>query len=553
MATVTPSRSSSAPAPTPPEPRERRPGRVWWRAYRHHLRLLRNMAIAWIVVLGGIGAGVVATFEDRLPTEADRQAAAAAEGVPTFEALLGRLVEVGTVDGFTLSRWGVLLIAVAVWGMLAAGRLLRGAEERGHVEPLRAGALSPRGLLGSAVAAMLTWFAIFAVVVGAGHSAAGMDPATSWALGATLGLLAASFAAVGALASQMVASRRWAMTVTGAVLGLALVGRVFAASAATPDWVWWTTPLGWTGFLHPVDEAQLTVVGAFAALAVVLLAAAFALARRDLHAGVVGGVERSVTQPRPVGDQLGLSTRLTSRAVSGWAAVLAGFAFLFSLMAADFADVMVDAPEGAAVLERMGYPAIDTPEGVLAVALGLFFFVGVALFAAAQTAAMREEEASWRIEHLLARPVGRTRWLATRTLAAAIGIVVLSLAIALALWAGTALGGAALAIDDALLAGINLIPAAVLFLGLGVLLLGLAPRLTAALAYGLVIAAFLLDFVGALLDLPEAALELSPFHHLASVPAVDFEPTAAAIMLVIGVVFAVVGVAAFRRRDLKEA
>jgi putative exporter of polyketide antibiotics len=60
---------------------------------------------------------------------------------------------------------------------------------------------------------------------------------------------------------------------------------------------------------------------------------------------------------------------------------------------------------------------LDTPEGMLA---ATFFFVTVLLAAAAagQAAALREEEATWRIEHLLARPLGRVRWLATRTLAA---------------------------------------------------------------------------------------------------------------------------------------
>ena len=554
MSIATPSRPAATPAPGPPVPSTRWPGRAWWRAYRHHLRLLRGTAAAWTLVLTGIGAGVVATFEDRLPTEVERAAADALEGVPAFEALFGRFVQPGSLEGFVLSRWtGMFAIFVAVWGMLAATKLLRGAEDAGHAEALRAGALSPRGLLGAAAAAMLTWFALFAVAVGSAHAAAGMDTATSWALGGAMGLLAASFGAVGTLASQVAASRRRATRLAGVVLGAALAVRVLAAATATPDWVWWATPFGWIGFLHEADDARGAVFAAFAVMLVVVLAGAFTFARRDLHAGVVGGAEETVMRVRPVGGQLGLTGRLTGAAVVGWGAVLATAALLFTLLTDDFVAVTADMPEAAAVYEQMGYTALHTSEGFVALVLGWFFVVGVALFAAAQVAAIREEEASWRIEHLLVRPVGRVRWLTTRTLAATAGIAVLALAVGVAVWAGTALGGTALAVGDALLAGANLVPAALLFLGLGVLLFGLIPRLTAPLAYGVVIAAYLLDFVGPLLELPDALLDVSPFRHLAEVPVADLDITAALIMLGIGALAAMAGIAAFRLRDLKEA
>ncbi len=554
MGTTTPARPTATPPDRVVGVTPCSPFRVWWRVYRHHLRLLRSTAIAWTVVLAGVGAGVVATFEDRLPTEATRIAANALEGSPAFEAVFGRFVQPGSLEGFVLSRWtGMFAIFVAVWGLLAATKLLRGAEEAGHAEPLRAGALSARGLLGSAIAATLSWFALFAAAVGATHSAAGMDTATSWTLGATMGLLAATFAAVGMLSSQVVTTRRQASQLAGAVLAASLAVRVLAAATATPDGMWWTTPFGWIGFLHESDEARGAVFAAFSVILIVVLAVTFALAHRDLHAGIVDGTKQAVTPGRPVRGQLGLTARATAAPMVTWAAALATGAFVFALLADDFVAVVADMAESTAVYEQMGYTAMDTSEGFIALILGWFFFVGVALFAAAQVAAIREEEASWRIEHLLARPVGRVRWLVIRTVAAAVGIALLAMAVAAAVWAGTALGGSPLAVGDAVLAGVNLMPAALLFLGLGVLLFGLLPRLTAPLAFGAVIAAYLLDFVGPLLELPDALLDASPFRHLAPVPVIDVDVAAALIMLGIGVLAATAGVAAFRRRDLKEA
>jgi ABC-2 type transport system permease protein len=536
--------------PAPPAPRR---GGVWWRVFRHHLRLLRNASITWIVVLAGTGAGVVATFEDRVPTEADRQAAAALEGVPAFEALFGRFTDPGSLEGFVLARWGMFAILVAVWAMLAAVKVLRGAEEAGHAEPLRAGTLTPRRTLLAAVAALFTWYALLAVAIGIGHSAAGMDPATAWTLGGAMGLLAASFAGVGALASQVAASRQRAVRLAGAVLGVALAVRVLAAASGTPAWVWWTTPFGWAGFLHEVDQARPAVFGAFVSLVVLLVAAAVALARRDLHFGFVAAGDGGSVRAAPVGGQLRLAVRLTRASVLGWGAVLAAAAFAFAALAHDFAGLLADMPDATELYERMGYAALDTAEGIVTLVLGWFFVAGVALFSAAQIAAIREEEASWRIEQLLVRPVGRVRWLTTRTLAAAVGVIVISVAVAVAVWVGSAVGGPAIATVDAALVGINLIPAALLFLGLGILLHGLLPRLAGPLAFGLVVGAYLLDFVGPLLELPDAVIDLSPFRHLAPVPVADVDLVAAGIMLAVGITGTVIGLVAFRHRDLKEA
>ena len=523
--------------------------RVWLSAYVHHLRLLRPAAIAWIVILAGVGAGVVHTFEDRVGTEAERRALEAMEGVPVFELLSGRYVQVATVEGFTLSRWGMFALGVAVWGMTAGVGLLRGAEDAGHVEPLRAGLITPRALFIAALAAVVTTHAIFAVAIGLGHSKAGMDGATAWALGASMGLLAASFALVGALASQVAASRSRALALAASVLALALALRFTAAASGTPDWFWWTTPFGWVGHLHAVDEARAQVLLAFLALLAVLLVPALWLARRDLHAALVAAEARwqPRTSPR---DHVALARHLASGPTAAWSAAAAALSLLFGLLVGDFLAAMGDLPTSVQFLEQLGWLELDTAEGMLAMVF-MFPTLLLALFAATHAAAIREEEASWRIEHLLARPLGRTRWLLTQAFTAALAMAVVALCAAFAAWLGTLLSGTALAPDAALLMALNLMPLGLLVLGIGVGVLGLTPRLTAPATFGVVVAAFLLDFLGPLLNLPEALLDLSPFRHLAAVPAEPIALGPALVMLGIGVGAAALGVLAFRHRDLQ--
>jgi ABC-2 type transport system permease protein len=534
----------------------RSPAAVWWRTYRHHLRLLRNAAIAWILGLAGMGWGVAATFELRHGSEEELQALSEMVGVPAFEALAGRYVAPHTVEGLTLSRWGMFGILAAVWGMLAAAKLLRGAEEEGHVEPLRSGAITPRGLLSSALAALFTTHLVFMVAIGLGHTAGGMDPATSWATGGAIALLTASFATASALSSQLVASRRRAVTIVGTALGVALGLRVLAAASATPEWMWWTTPFGWIGFLHEIDESRGFVFLGFVLLLTVLLVATFVTARRDLHAGVIGAAGDGAVRRgprRPVGGQVGLAVRLTAAPARTWVIVVGLVALAFGLLARDFAEAAAALPATVEVVEQMGIVGLDTSAGIIAWTLSMFVALLVAVFVAGQVAAIRDEEATWRVEHLLARPLSRLRWLVTRVSVVGVATVVIALVAGIVAWFATVLVDVPITFVDGLLAGINVVPAALLVLGLGIGLFGLLPRLVVPLTYGFVVGAFALDFIGGLLDLPEWLLEFSPFRHLASVPAVDMDTGAALVMLAIGLLGAVIGVLAFTRRDLKEA
>jgi ABC-2 type transport system permease protein len=548
--TSPPSAVEAPPAVVAGEPRPL--PRVWWRTYLHHLRLLRNPSIAWISGLAGISMGVAATVDHRIGTEAERQALAAMEDVPAFMALQGRMVDVATVEGFTLARWGMFGILVAVWAMLAAVRLLRGAEESGHVELLRCGAITPRGLLGAVLASLFTVHAAFGTAIGVSHTAVGMDAATSWTLGGAAALLAATFAAAGALSSQLVATRRRAASLVGAFLGVTLGIRVFAAATATPDWVWWTTPFGWMGFLHEVDASRGAVFTGFLALVTVLAAAAFVFVRRDLHAGPLGHTDGVVRRSRPVGGQTSLAVRATVGATTTWAIVVATLSLAFGLLTRDFVDAVAELGTMVEVGRELFGMVLDTPEGMVG---ATFFFVAVllAVCAAGLGAAIREEEATWRLEHLLVRPLGRVRWLVTRVLVAAGGLLVIAIGGGVVAWAGTVASGASVGLGDAILAGVNVVPVAWLFLGVGVAILGIAPRLTAPLTYGLVVVAFLLDFVGPFLDPPAWVLDLTPFRHVASVPAVEMDVAASVVMLAIGLVGAGVGLLAFQRRDLKEA
>ena len=102
-------------------------------------------------------------------------------------------------------------------------------------------------------------------------------------------------------------------------------------------------------------------------------------------------------------------------------------------------------------------------------------------------------------------------------------------------------------------AGLNCLPAALLFLALAALAFAALPRESILVSYGLVLVAFLWELVGALVDAPAWTLDLSPFHHIGLVPVHAFRPGAALAMLAIAALATAIAVVVFERRDLTGA
>ena len=93
------------------------------------------------------------------------------------------------------------------------------------------------------------------------------------------------------------------------------------------------------------------------------------------------------------------------------------------------------------------------------------------------------------------------------------------------------------------------IPAVLLIGGLTAALIGWVPRLAAGgwLILGLSV---LLGQFGALLGLPQAVLDISPFSHIPALPAATMNWTPLLVLLLIAAAATASGVVGFRRRDV---
>src|SRR5581483_5050937 len=155
--------------------------------------------------------------------------------------LLGPISAIDTVGGYTVYKCYVFLTTIgAIWGLLAATRLLRGEEDTGRWQLVLAGGTrASRATLATLAALAGAVAIVFAGTVG-GTLLAARNPDVGFATGDALvyGLSIATapavFIALGALTSQLGRSRRVATGLGMTVFGIAFVVRMLADSARRP-------------------------------------------------------------------------------------------------------------------------------------------------------------------------------------------------------------------------------------------------------------------------------------------------------------------------------
>ena len=389
-----------------------------------------------------------------------------------------------TVSGYTAWRvGGTLAIAAAVFGLLAAVRALRAEEDAGRTELVLAGILGRRAAFLAALAAIAAGVLILWLAEFAGFVAGGLPVGGSAYLALATASVVPVCAGVGAVASQLAPTRRIALELGGAVVGLFLLLRVIADTTSGFGWLRWATPLGWAEQLRPFAGARpLVLLLPLAASALLLLLAARIAASRDIGTGILPARDRAEPRLRllssPTAQALRSERRQPDRVDCRRRRVCVHprHDLHEHLLGRHLEGLQRE-------IAKLGSGSIFTPSGYVAFVF-IFFILAVSLFACAQIGAARHEEAEERLETLLALPVGRRRWLGGRLVLAVAGAVAISLAAGLFTWAGAASQGVDISLPRMLEAGANCLPVALLFLGFAALAYATVPRASAGITYG---------------------------------------------------------------------
>ncbi len=490
-------------------------------------------------------------YRSAYPTLADRLGFVHAfGGNASIRLFYGEPFDLVSVGGYSAWRvGGMMAIFAAIWGLLAAVRALRAEEDSGREEIVLAGLLSrsqafTARLIATAAGTLMLWLALLI-----GLLAGALPLAESAYLALATVAVAPVFVGVGALASQLAATRRVAIELSSSALVLALALRVVADTDPGLQWLRWATPLGWVEELRPFSGARPAVLLLPLACAALLIALARRIAmRRDVGRGLLAARDSAEAHMRLLSSPAAFALREERGSLAGWLIGSGAFALIIGAISTSVSSVGVSS-SFERQLRKVAAVSITTPAGYVGLCF-LFFILIISLFCCAQIAAARHEEAQGRLETLLALPLKRGRWLAGRLALATAGAAAIALLAAVLAWAGAAAQGADISLLSMLEAAANCLPVALLFLGLAALGFAVLPRAGTGLGYGLVAVAFVWQLFGGLLGAPSWLLDISPFAHVGLVPAQSLRIGAALVMLAIAALAGAAALWSFARRDL---
>jgi ABC-2 type transport system permease protein len=421
-------------------------------------------------------------------------------------------------------------------------------EQNGRTELVASAAVDRSAPLTVALTTAEVVIVLIAALIALGLPLLGLPVAGGIAFAAAWVGLGSVFVGVAGIAAQLGESARTCRGIALTVLAVAFAVRALADTG--PGWLSWFSPLGWAQQVRPFGGDRWWVLLVPAVASACLVAAAYALrARRDLGAGLVPARPGPARAGRLLHGVDGLTVRLGRGVALAWTIGFGVFGLAIGGIAESVDDLTDDRGTTRDLLERLGGSGslqdvfVGTALGVGALCMA-GYGVGVLDRAA-------DEEASGRLELLLAGPVGRMRWWIGRLAEAVIGpaVAMLALGLAAGLIQGLRRGDAGAQLGRVIGAAFVQLPAIWLVVALAAVLLSVrrTAMMTAWTLTGLLV---LIKLVGSLVDAPQWVLDLSPFSHLPASPGEAWPGVAVTALLAIAAVTLVASAILFRSRDV---
>ena len=504
----------------------------------------------WILAFAAMAAFSVAATRDLYPDEQSLVAASdVINATAALVALYGKIyvpTSLGAVSLIKMTAFGAALVAVLFVFLVV--RHTRSEEETGRLELVSAGAVGRDAPLAAALLVGVGAGVAVGLITAASLVAVGLPLAGSVAFGLAWAASALVFTAVGAVAAQITTSARGALG-----LGLATVAVAYALraigdlAAGDPGVLSWLSPIGWSQQVRPFAGDRWWVLAVPVAAAAAGAVVAFILrSHRDLGSGYLP--ERVGPAVGRVGGVTALAWRLQRGTLVGWLVVAGLFGAALGSVAHNVTGFF-DSPQMRQYLVLLGGEQALT-DAFLAAEVAIMGVI-VAAYGIGAVHRLRSEEAAGHAEFLLADGTTRIRWALTHLTIALLGtaLVLITAGVAIGLTHGLAVGSPGVQTWRMAAAAATQVPAAWAMVAVAFLVFGWFPLATSGV-WALYAACLVLGEFGALWQLPDWILNLSPFAHSPTVPGGEVSTVALVTLVAVAAVIVTVGMVGWRRRDL---
>lgn len=524
------------------------------RLTRFILRRDRVRLPVWVLAIAVTVLGSVSSFSQAYPSAADRQARAALLDNAAAQLFVGPGYGADHYTFGAMTANEMLpfsAIFVALMRIFLVVRHTRAEEESGRADLVGATVIGRQARIVATLTEVGAANALLFGILAAGLPASleGLSATGSVAFAAALLGLGLVFAGVAALVAQLTVGARSALGIAAIVLGVTYLIRAIGDIADNA--LSWLSPFGWATEMRAyVDERWWALALPGVTTAALVTAALSINGRRDVGAGLIAERPGTATGSRLLASPFSLALRLQRVSLIAWGVGLFVLGLVYGGVAREAGTLFEDVEGLQDYLSRVG--AADPVDQFLAMSTFVSALISVG-FAVQSALRLHTEETSQRADPVLATGVDRVRW-AQSHLAVAVGG---STAVLFVLGLGFGISRS-LSADDAgellRLVGVSLAyaPALWVFVGVAFALFGIAPRLVGAAWVFLGVVGFV-GVIGSLLKLPDWVFDLSPLEHVPRLPVAGFSLAREITLTAIAAALLVIGLVAFRRRDVASA
>ena len=503
------------------------------------------------LMMGAQGAAFAAAY----PDEHSRQGLVSLlKTTPAFNFLSGEIKNAAEPRSYSIYKSLPLVTLVgAIWGLLVTTRLLRGNEEDGRLEMLLAGQTTKRRTSSQLIIGFCYSLAVAGLLTFGIIAALGADPQVGLTV-SEAGLLTLAvflpglvFGAAGILTSQLTTSRGRAVVYGLVPLLVLYVIRGAANTTSDLDWLKTLSPFGWSDRLDAILDPHVGWLALAASFAGLFVGASLYFAgRRDFDSGLLHQTGSVRSHFHWLGSPLRFAMRQNTWTFIWWAI---GTIAYTSFMAA-VAGVVVEVAHNSSL---KGVLSTLPDDQVKIMFLGFDTMILTLIMLGMATiglSALRRDEAKGYLDNLLVQPVRRDGWLITRLgLIVAMTTVIALLATSIA-WVIATTQNIDVGIGTMMEGAVSLTGIIVLVLGTGALLYGLWPRVAVMGMVAVIAWAFIVDILKGLFHLDDIVQKTSVLYYIPKNPSKAPDWMTVGWLFAIGILLAVIGIYAFRRRDV---